>query len=390
MEIQENYLPGKLYLSFGGEDGLKGEPISLVENDLIAQNLLKLAYEKPLSISELSKSIGIPAAYIEPIVQKLVDGELMVRMDSGKVYSDFIITKPQDSLKNFKAQLDFAHKHFETVWRIIERMSEKISKMEFVKDMDDEQRRKLDRYAVLEALQNFQYLGTGKFEIPKYPKRKDGGWWFAQAMAIDAGYNMKEYNESSEYCIHGGHRTLEALVENGTRRVNLHEFDTTLWDSPHRYGCIPDGLYFKHILTFLWCVYNEIPLEENTEYDVPNEIISNIPSLKTVGMIGNKENKLCVKIPVIKNTEYEELCAEIKNATEEIKSAIGEEFASFISSMKTPVPKHLTSVPELFRYHEATKYFAMSIVREAYDKGMHLKNVDYCCPPVVMVCACKD
>ena len=53
--------------------------------------------------------------------------------------------------------------------------------------------------------------------------------------------------------------------------------------------------------------------------------------------------------------------------------------------MKTPIPKHLTSVPELFRYYEATKYFVMSIVREAYDKGLHLQGVDYCCPPVVLV-----
>ena len=57
--------------------------------------------------------------------------------------------------------------------------------------------------------------------------------------------------------------------------------------------------------------------------------------------------------------------------------------------MKTPIPKHLTSVPELFRYHEATKYFVMSIVREAYNKGLHLKDVDYCCPPAVLVYACE-
>jgi hypothetical protein len=30
METRENYLPGRLNLSFGGSDGLKGEPISLV------------------------------------------------------------------------------------------------------------------------------------------------------------------------------------------------------------------------------------------------------------------------------------------------------------------------------------------------------------------------
>ncbi len=65
-------MPEKLYLSFGGSEGLKNEPMSLVEDDLIVQNLLILAYEKPITVSELSKTIGIPAAYIEPIVKNLL------------------------------------------------------------------------------------------------------------------------------------------------------------------------------------------------------------------------------------------------------------------------------------------------------------------------------
>ncbi|MBQ7335657.1 MAG: RNA polymerase sigma factor [Clostridia bacterium] len=389
MEIRENYLPGELYLSFGGSEGLKNEPMSLVEGDLIAQNLLILAYEKPITVSELSKAIGIPTAYIEPIVKKLVDGELMVQMNSGKVYTDFIITKPQNSLETFKPQLDFAHKHFDTIWSILRKMSDVISKMTFQYVIENEERTKLDRYAILKALQDFQHFGTGKIETPKFPKRRDGGCWFAQATAFDAGYNMKEYNEASEYAIHGGHRTTEAFAAGGTRRIRLYEFDTTLWDNPHRYGFSYE-LYFKHIIPFLWCIFADIPLDERVGYDIPHEIISYIPTLETIGLIKNTQNKLCVKIPVLKKGEYEELCAVIKTATEEIKSAVGEEFTSFISSMKTPIPKHLTSVPELFRYHEATKYFVMSIVREAYEKGMHLKDVDYCCPPVVMVYACVE
>ena len=80
-------------------------PELLVQDDLIAQNLLILAYEKPITVSDLSKAIGIPAAYIEPIVKKLVDGELMTKTDSGKVYTDFLITKPQDKLRYFNPQL---------------------------------------------------------------------------------------------------------------------------------------------------------------------------------------------------------------------------------------------------------------------------------------------
>ena len=378
MESRENYLPGRLNLSFGGSDGLKGEPISLVEGDLIAQNLLILAYDKPITISDLSKAIGIPAAYIEPIVKKLVDGELMVQMDSGKVYSDFIISKAQDVLKNFESQINFAHKHFNAIWGILKKMSDSISNMPFVQNMENTQKTKLDRYAVLKALQDF---GTSTIEMPKFPKRKDGGWWLAQATAFDAGYNMKEYTEASEYTIHGGHRTTETLSVGRTQRIRFYEFDTTLWDSPHRYGGAYE-LYFKHIIPLLWHIYDDIPLETS---NIPNEFFSYMPTLETLGIIGHTQDKPCVRIPVLKKAEYEELCAVIKSATSEITSAIGEEFTTFITAMKTPLPKHLTSVPELFRYYEATAYIAMSIIREAYSKGLHLKDVDYCCPPVVLV-----
>ena len=380
METGENYLPGRLNLSFGGSEGLKGEPISPVEGDLIAQNLLILAYDKPITISDLSKAIGIPAAYIEPIVRKLVDGELMVQMDSGKAYSDFITSKAQDILKNFEAQKNFVHKHFDTIWSIVEKTSDMISKMDFVQNMDAEERTKLDRYAVLKALQDFRHFGTGKLESPRFPKRKDGGWWLAQAIAFEAGYNTKEYMNASEYCIHGGHRTSEAVSVGRAKRIRFYEFDTTLWDSPHRFGGAYE-LYFKHIIPLLWSIYDGVSFET---LDIPNEFISYIPTLEQLGVIGRAEDKLCVKIPVLKKTDYDDMCALIKNATEEIKLAIGEEYATFITSLKTPVHKHLTSVPELFRYMEATAYFVMSIVREAYGRGLHLKNVYYCCPPVVL------
>lgn len=382
METRENYLPGKLYLSFGGSDGPNMEPISLVENDLIAQNLLILAYEKPITVSDLSKAIGIPTAYIEPIIKKLVDGELMAETASGKVYADFLITKPQDRLKNFKPQLDFVDRHFDTIWNIIAKMSAEISGFGFVSALESKQKTELDRYAVLKALQDFQHCGTGKIEAPHFPKRRDGGWWFAQATAFDAGYNTKEYNEASEYAIQGGHRTSESFVDGGTRSVRLYEFDTTLWDSPHRYGGAFD-LYFKYIIPLLWRLYTDKTIDDSSE--IPNEFISYIPSLERFGMLGNTQGKLRVVIPVLKKSEYEKVNAAIKCATESLKTAIGEDFSAFVSSNKTPVPKHLTSVPDLFRYGDATNYFAMIVVRKAYDNGLHMKNVDYCCPPVVLV-----
>ena len=381
METRENYLPGKMWISFGGQNGLNNEPMSLVEGDLIAQNLLMIAYKKPLTIRELSKAIGIPAAYIEPIIRKLVDGELMAWTDGGRVYTDFIITKPQNRLASFRAQLDFAHKHFETIWGIMESMSAQIAKMPFVQAMENEEQIKLDRYAVLKALQDFQYFGTGKIAAPDFPNRKDGGRWCAHATAIDAGYDLTEYNKSSNYMIHGGHRTSEAVEVGRAKWVRFYEFDTPLWDATSRfYGAYEQ--YFKHITNLLWYIYDGTPLE-NTE--IPNEFIAYMPKLKEFGLLGEADGKMCLKIPVLKSAEYNEVHAAISWATEELKKTVGEDLAAFVYTLKTPLPKHLTSVPELFRYSDATNYLVMSIVREAYEKGLHLQGVDYCCPPVVLV-----
>ncbi len=380
MEHKENRLPSKLYLSIHGSTWLEGSPMSLTDGDLIAQNILIIAYEKPLSISELSRAIGIPAAYLEPIVNKLIDGELMVKTENGKLYTDFIITKPQDKIASFKPQLEFVKKHFDTVWSIITKMSEDISRLPFVQSMTDTEKTILERYAVLKALQDFQLLGIRSIKIPDPPKRKNGGKWFAQALAIEAGYNEAEYYEYRNYEVHGGHRTTGPIWINGTKKLVFCEFDTSLWDNPHRFGDKHD-LYFKHIGALLWHIYEETALEGS---DIPNEFISCMPQLEAAGLIGYSEAKPYVKIPIINKGDYDKLLALVKTATAELSAAIGDKYVGFITTMKTPIPKHLSSVPELFKHLNASAYFVMANVREAYERGLHLKDVNYCCPPVVL------
>ena len=132
----------------------------------------------------------------------------------------------------------------------------------------------------------------------------------------------------------------------------------------------------------MWHIYDKIPLDNS---NIPNELIAYIPTLETLGVLEQTSNNLNLQIPVLKNTEYDIICSVIKNATEEINLAIGNKFDSFIDDRKTKLPKHLTSVPELYRYYESTTYFVMGVVRKAYNKGLHLKDVNYCCPPVVLV-----
>lgn len=79
MNETKNRIPDRLHLYAGGAMGPRDEPMSLVEGDLIAQNLLIAAYDKPLTITELAARLSVPTVYLEPIVRRLTDGELMRR-----------------------------------------------------------------------------------------------------------------------------------------------------------------------------------------------------------------------------------------------------------------------------------------------------------------------
>ena len=73
---KQSFEPEQLWLMCTGIPGMNDEPHTLVKDDRIAMNLLILAYEKPVTLPELADAIGIATAYIEPVVERLVDGEL--------------------------------------------------------------------------------------------------------------------------------------------------------------------------------------------------------------------------------------------------------------------------------------------------------------------------
>lgn len=383
MEYTDNYLPGALNISWSGSDGPNNEPMCLVESDLIAQNLLILAYDKPLTMSELSRSIGIPAAYIEPIVKKLTDGELMIKTDSDKYYTDFVIYKPEDSLSRFDAQLKFVDERFDTIWAIMTDMTEKIDSLDYSKALSPRQFVKLERYAILRALQNFQLRGIGDEKINEYPNRRDGGHWIAMGWAVPAGYDTSKGDIANEYNVCGGHRTNGGECNfGGAKYLQLCEFDTTLWDSPHRFTVCNFNDYFKHIMSLLWCIYKDIPLENS---GVPNTIIESIPGLETVGLLSPESGKVRVDIPVMNRENYRKINDIIDLAYENLMKQIGSDYKKYLKGNMLDIPKHLKSVSDAYRYSPATSYIVMAAVRKAYEKGLHLKDVDYCCPPVVFV-----
>nr|MBQ4318036.1 RNA polymerase sigma factor [Clostridia bacterium] len=190
MENYTNHIPQRLHVSNSGTSGRNMEPASLTDGDLIAQNLLILAYDKPLDIAELAKMIGIPTVYIEPIIDRLVDGELMVRTDSGKVYTDFIIIRPEDRISRFDAQLEFVHERYGVFRDVMRRMEDETCGIaEKHLNLREGQLTKLRRYVVFKCLQNFA-IHDSSVNKP-HPKRRDGGAWTAVGHIASDSENIR-------------------------------------------------------------------------------------------------------------------------------------------------------------------------------------------------------
>lgn len=384
MNKNQNQLPGHLNISWSGSSGPNNEPISLVENDLIAQNLLINAYEKPLSMTELAEAIAIPTVYIEPIVKKLTDGELMMRTEKDKFYTDFIITRPEDYINLFDAQQKFVREHFDIFWEVMSDVINAINANEYCKKLNPRQLKKLERYGIMRVLQIFVIQETKAKNIGNDPTRKDGGRWTAMGRAFPAGYDSKRYEELFEYAIWGGHRTNGGDCHyHGAKFLQLCEFDTSLWDNPRRFNTCGYDNYFGGIINFLWCVYKDIPMGEG---NIKNAIIENIDNLiECTGLITRENGKLLVDIPVMSRIEYDSFRAVIQNAYDKLITNLGNDYGNYIKGNMMPIPPHLKNVSEIHRYAPATEYIVMTAVREAYDRKLHLHDVDYCCPPVVFV-----
>lgn len=167
--------------------------------------------------------------YIEPIIDRLVNGELMVRTDSGRVNTDFIIYKPEDSLTRFEGQLVFVRAHFDTFRSVMSEIIEQLHALDYYAILNPRQTKKLERYAIMQALQGFEsYGGKTVYGTPQWnhPNRRDGGSWIAVAWAYPAGYNYDKINELQEY-IFSGHRTSGGACDyQGAKFLRLCEYDT--------------------------------------------------------------------------------------------------------------------------------------------------------------------
>lgn len=138
-----------------------------------------------------------------------------------------------------------------------------------------------------------------------------------------------------------------------------------------------------NIHKILWKVYkNEVPTADD---GIPQSMIEAIPEYVETGLLANGEDGLKLDIPHMNAEQYWNLMSLVDETVEALDAAVGEDFRAFVKKGRIPIPAHLDSVPIGLQYRNSTVYMEMAIVREAYEKGLHMKGVDFCCPPMIVV-----
>ncbi|MDR2145752.1 MAG: RNA polymerase sigma factor [Tannerella sp.] len=376
---KQSYEPQVLHVGISGIQGLNGEPYNITERNLIAQNLLILAYEQPLTETELAKAIGIPAAYIESVIESLVRNELMKRV-GNKVYTDFIIYSHNDVAKNIEPQRKLINDNFAVFWKPLQAGLNKLRSASFYVKMAERKRHKLEYYFLMHTMsQCFFGAGAKIYDgSHEYPQRPNGGQWVAMGYSYPQNY---DYNNSE---IHkytwSGERTNEVHDTLGAKKLILKVFDTPLEKQRyfHTKSILEDDVLAKMLY-----IINKGITPSDTGIDML--YFENIPYLAECGVLHIEGGKPAVDIPILTKEEHSELAKITGSVKDEFIPSALTFLTEHLKNARAKLPPDLKSVPEQKQYLEAMGCLHIFVVFRAKEEKAIMENIAYPCPPMVLI-----
>ena len=373
---KHSYRPECLEITCYGAQGFHDEPLSLVKDNLLKQNILISAYNKPLADTEIAKSLGVPTAYVEAAVNDLVRSELMCRT-GAKVFTDFMIITPDDLSKTLEPQIEFTKTYYSEMLKIIAKFFNYFDNVSFIQELSKTKQNKLKHFFLLHLL-SVSIFNAAKKLIPDeeiFPQRPDGGRWIAQGIKYPKGFNLK--NSGFSGYSYGGER--RSVYENtlGAKIIDLHIYDTQ--PDLNKYNKGPLGICDKDLPLILYAISRGIPFEY-TNIDI--SLLKSIPYLCECGILTQTDSNPKVDIPIIMPEEYSEIESICSSVMCEMIEFLYLNFKTLFPKIKFNIPKHLEERIAKFR-----KYYCYAIPMAFIKESARLGDlgIQNDVPPMVLV-----
>lgn len=378
---EQSYHPITLQLTHSGNWGRNQEPCSLISKDLLAQNILYAAYQTPLTAEEIAASVGIPAAYVEPVLEKLTDGELM-KKKGNKFHTDFMITTLAEQEKHIPAQKEFAKAQFERFWTPIREGLDKLREQEFYTRLNADQKNSLELYFA------FYCLDYGIFDLVcdifgsrlQFPYRKDGGCWIAYGTVHIKPFDPMEHIPLMAHAYSGQRFT---YYENfaGSKLLRQHTYSAEGFPN-YSYNRSPDYTFIKSgddvddIVTRLLYILHMGISPESVGFDT--EYLRMIPHLTKCKILRDEDGKPRVNIPVLSEGEFAVLSSLLEEAKTAMvgDKALQEALRTFLADKGVTLPAHLENIHPQKQFSYGCNAMLFATVRLAMEKN-ELYNGNY-------------
>lgn len=373
---KQSYRPERLDVSCHGCQGFHDEPWSLVANDLMKQNILIAAYDNPITVVEISKTLGIPTAYVETAVNDLLKSELMAK-SGNKVFTDFMITTPEQLLRGLDIEIELVETNYQTLLKFIDEYLDELETLPLVNSLSECKQKKLKYYFILHLFSHAIYVATQRI-IPskeEYPVRPDGGRWIAVGSRYPEDFDFSTYR-MGKYC-YGGERVAYWERFLNSKSIDLKIYDTQPDLNLYQHG--PIELSDDNLAKLLYIISRKIPFD-NTGFNLM--FCEDIPHLIQCGVLGESNGKVFVNIPMLTPDEYKSLDDIRLKYMKLLANILEPLLREVFPKLKINIPKHLEG-----RLAEFRQYSCYAIPMAFIKKAITLGDFDDtdATPPMVFV-----
>lgn len=330
---QISYEPQTASIGIWGNAGLKGEPFSLMRTDIEA-NILNLAYKNPVSVRGIADTMGMPSAYVEPIIDSLVKGELMGRTAGGLVYTRCFMQRYEDAFGDIPAQEKLADQHASGVWKIVWKHIEPLTKRDDFAEMSDKQKATMLLFVMNQMLSDIVHKSRPDSEhSPKQPPdRPDAGRWLA-TVTVYAHNQMRDNPYDGSGPVYVGY----SANNDGKFDCQMFDCQSLFGDAHWAYSQFKYKCSLQSILRFYSSL---LPCDVKTDNELLYELIPEFETLCILKRGADGEIKLDIPaLPFTEVTEYwNPACKAIRK---ELFDLLSDDLRKQWAKTKNSVPKHV-------------------------------------------------
>ena len=369
-----SYAPKRVSISIWGGGSRKGEPFCYVES-LVAQNILVLAYERPISIRDLSAALGIPTPYVEHEVDILVKGEMMGRTPGGLVYTRIYMQTAEARFGDVEAQEALAAEIAPVMWRIMEEGLAPLWEdgTSATRTYTPKQTATLRLMLANEMLARTLFspeMETRDPDVRPIP-RPNGGWWLATGTVYEYGEEPNSHRYSCSGPVKVNYvkppeREGELPVQKSMMMDFQSFFGETHWNygkMKHSFGVVEISKFYASFMT-------------DTVKPSDPRIYELVPEFEAMRILRRDENgEIRLDVPAMTLGEWDRWEAALNALVPSVIEAVGEPVKALVTRTVNCVPAHVDG-RSAYLHDGALGCFILATMKALTENG--------CIPDVVM------